>query len=519
MKLLFIYINPTGRSAMPPNITMLMGYLKGKSNHLIEVFDTTYYRFDLGQPVIESSWTTGYFLPVDEGKAFPRRSTDLDNDLANKIREASPDLIAVSCYSNQYKIVSEILRQVKKKFPDISTIVGGCHASFLPEKVIADPNIDMICLGEGEETLLELCNKIEKKEDIRHTKNLWVKDNGNIIKNPLREPTNLDDIGTPDWGAFDPLHIYQPFHGSYFRVGMVEFGRGCPFKCTYCANTSYLELYKDFKRAYFRHRQPKKFIAMLKELKNSYGLELIYFQDGTFLTMPDNVLMELAELYEREINLPCIILTTVSTITEKKLELLRKMKCIYINLGIEAGNSEFRKNVLHRHMSDKIIINAFHQIRKHKIYTASYNVIGFPYETREDVFQTIELNIKCRPDSIYTQVFYPIDGCDLTKICLEQGFFNPANESLYSQIKDVGNVSILENLPLSREEIHRLLRTFYLYAKMPKELYDTLRLLEEDTLLTRNIISGLTNYYRKKEPHFTAASSLKFKEPQENICL
>lgn len=518
MKLLFIYINPTGRSAMPPNITMLLGYLKRKSNHTVEVFDTTYYRFDLGQPVVESSWTPGYFLPTDKKIAFPVRETDLDSDLAIKIRDTSPDLIAVSCYSNQYQIASGILKSVKEKFPQIPTLVGGCHASFSPEKVIADPNIDMICVGEGEVALLELCNRIDRKEDVRYINNLWVKDNGNIIRNSVGAPISLDEIGEPDWDAFDSLHIYQPFHGSYFKVGMVEFGRGCPFECTYCANKSYIKLYKDFKKEYFRHRDPKEFIKILKKKKDTYALELIYFQDGTFLTMPDEVLKELAELYEREINLPCIILTTVTTINEWRLSCLNRMNCIYINLGIEAGNPEFRKNILKRNMSDDQIINAFKMIREHKIYTAAYTVIGFPYETRENIFQTIELTRKCRPDSIYTQVFYPIHGCDLTNICLEQGYFDSANESLYSQIKDMGNVSVLEHLSLAREEIHGLLRTFYLYAKMPAELFGTIQTLEEDTPLSRKIISGLTDYYKKQEPYFGSANDINFKKPSGRCC-
>lgn len=512
VKLLFIYINPTGRSAMPPNVSMLIGYLKGKSKHNVEVFDTTCYKFDLGRPVVESSWTTGYFLPIDKKLAFTERSTDMKEDLSNKIKEFSPDLIAISCYSNQYAIVSDILGHVKKVSPGTLSIVGGCHTSFMPEHVISNKHIDIICLGEGEEALLELCNKIDGKEDIRHIENLWVKDNGKVIRNLLRKPVDLDKIGTPCWEAFDPLHLYQPFHGGYFRTGMVEFGRGCPFKCTYCANKSYLDLYKDFGRSYFRHRKPEKFIEMLKKLKTNYKLELIYFQDGTFLTMPDEVLIELADLYRREINLPCIILTTVTTITEKRLESLRKMSCIYINLGIEAGNPVFREKVLNRKMSDETIINAFELVRKNRIYTAAYNVIGFPYETREDIMQTIELNIKCRPDSIYTQIFYPIDGCELTKVCLEHGFLDSSDETLYSQICDIGRVSILKDLPLDRAEIHALLRTFYLYVKMPKELYPMISLLVEDIPMTRKIISNLTEYYWKQEPHFKDTKDLIFRK-------
>jgi anaerobic magnesium-protoporphyrin IX monomethyl ester cyclase len=510
VKLLFIYINPTGRTAIPPNISILIGYLKSRSNHVVQVFDTSFYEYELGKPVIEASWSPSYFLPAPKWIGFPELKKDLYKDLDAEILDFSPDLIAISCYSNQYSIVTDILKHLKEKFIHIKNIVGGCHPSFVPEEVIANPYIDMICLGEGEETLLELCDKLHVGKDICDIRNLWVKNKEGVRKNSLRAPTDFDEIGEPDWSVFDPVHIYQPFHGSYFRVGMVEFGRGCPFQCTYCANNRYLELYKEYKRSYFRHRNPAKFIDMLKNLVQKYDLELIYFQDGTFLTMSDEILKELAELYQKEIDLPCIILTTVTSITEKRLQYLKKMRCLYINMGIEAGNPEFRANILNRKMSDEQIIKAFELVRKHKIYSASYNVIGFPWETREDIFKTIELNRICNADSIYPQIFYPIEGCDLKKRCIEKGMYNIENESVYSQINDVGNVSILENLSIGREEIHGLLRTFYLYVKMPKALYPMIRLLEADNAGNRETISFLSDYYKRQEPHFADVKSLKY---------
>ncbi|MDB4349675.1 radical SAM protein, partial [Omnitrophica bacterium] len=267
--------------------------------------------------------------------------------------------------------------------------------------------------------------------------------------------------------------------------------------------------YQAHKTAYFRHRDPASFIKRLKRLKQRYDLELIYFQDGTFLTMSNDVLKRLSELYEEEINLPCIILTTPTSIDETRLGYLKKMRCIYVNMGIEEGNPEFREKVLRRRMSDKRIIDAFKLVRKHGIYTAAYDVIGFPYETRADIFKTIELNRKCLPNSVYAQIFYPIEGCELNDTCLEKGFFNPANVSLYSQILDVGNVSILEGLPLSRQDIHNLLKTFYLYVKVPKVFYPFIRLLEKDTPFSRNVISRMTRSYWRHEPRFTDADSLR----------
>lgn len=512
MKLLFIYINPTGRTTVPANISMLIGHIKAKRDYKIELFDTTFYKFEVGEPNVKEAWTMGFFLPIDkEIKISQKDSKFLLDDLTEKIKTFKPDLIATSCYFNHFSIAKNFLMDLKKKFPEIPNIVGGCHASFAPETVISELCVDMICVGEGEEALLELCDRIEKCEDITNIKNVWLKRRNTIIRNPVRKPNNLDELGDTDWKIFDDIHMYQPFHGKYFRVGMIEFGRGCPHRCTYCANAKYLDIYKEHMDSYFRHRDPIRFIKKLKKLKEEYKLELIYFQDGTFLTMSDDVLEKLAKLYEEEINLPCIIITTVSSITEKRLKWLKKMKCVFINMGIEEGNPEFRKKILKRpYMTNQQIIDTFKLVKKYGINTASYNVIGLPYETREDVFKTIELNRQCSPDSIHIQIFYPIEGCELKDVCLKNGFFNPKNETLHSQIIGLikANVSLLENLPMSREEIHGLLKTFYLYVKMPKELYPFIHSLEKDSKFSREAILQLTKCYWRNVPNFKNVKDL-----------
>lgn len=512
MKILFIYVNPIGRTTIPPNLSMLIGNLKAKRPYEVALFDTSFYKFDFGKPVIPAAWTMGYFIPAERKVKLLQCNGDVTEDLIAKIGSFAPDLIATSCYSNQRGIVKGMLTRVRREFPHIPVLVGGCYTSFEPNEVIAEPWLDMICVGEGEDALIELCDRIYAKKDYSDVKNIWLKKDGKIVKNAVRQPVCLDDLGDPDWDIFDPAHIYQPFHGSYFRVGMVEFGRGCPYFCTYCANHKYLELYKDYKSQYFRHRNPRKFVERLKLLKKKYALEIIYFQEGTFLTMRDEVLEELAELYEKEIGLPCIIITTVPSINDRRLKALSQMKCIYINLGIEEGNPEFREKVLKRKMSNQQIVHAFQLLKKYGIYSAAYNVIGFPHENRADIFKSIELNRQCDPDSVYPQIFYPIEGSELRDLCIKEGFFDPALDSLHTQILSVGQVSILKGLTLSREEIHGLSRTFYLYVRSPKILYPFIRLLEKDTPFSRLVIGVMTRYYWRKDPYFRGIKDLVYKK-------
>ena len=449
----------------------------------------TFYKFDLGKPKTKRAWSTGYFLPIKEEIARPPLKENMNTDLLNKIKKFKPDLIAVSCYSNQFEIVKNILETIKSDHPNIPNIVGGCHPSFCAEEVIAEPFIDFICVGEGEEAFVDICDRLENKEKLTEIQNIWTKKDGVIIRNPVRKPIDLNEIGRPDWSAFDPIHINQPFHGKYYRVGMVEFGRGCPHKCSYCANASYIDTYEEYKSSYIRTRNPDSFIKTLKYFKDKYELELIYFQDGTFLTMPNDVLSRLASLYEKEINLPCIILSTATSINEIRLKHLKRMKCISVNIGIEVGNPQFREKHLNRKMSNKRLINAFAIFKENGIATAAYCMLGFPYETRDNVFETIELCRQCSPDSIYPQIFTPIHGSQLYDWCINEGYFDPEDESLYNKIKDRGNICLLKNIVLSRSEIAGLLKTFQLYVKMPKYFAPFIKLLENDNFISRK------NYY------------------------
>jgi len=116
------------------------------------------------------------FLSVD----FLTKISD-EKILLKTIREFKPDLIGISCLTNFYSLATKNAQIIKKHF-DIPIVIGGIHPTSLPEYVIENNNFDMLCIGEGEEALVELVNKMQNKDDIYNTKNFWFRRNGNIIK-------------------------------------------------------------------------------------------------------------------------------------------------------------------------------------------------------------------------------------------------------------------------------------------------------------------------------------------------
>jgi radical SAM superfamily enzyme YgiQ (UPF0313 family) len=143
------------------------------------------------------------------------------------IKKNNPDLICFTSTSYQFSFVKLYAGWIKQN-REIPILCGGIHATLSPYEVINDKNIDMICIGEGEYPLLDISNKLEADEPIDNIKNIWTKENGNIITNEIRPLiADLDTLPIPDYELFDYERIIRNMNGKYTLMA----GRGCPFDC------------------------------------------------------------------------------------------------------------------------------------------------------------------------------------------------------------------------------------------------------------------------------------------------
>jgi len=127
----------------------------------------------------------------------------VDEEFISTVSSESPDLIAFSTTTNMFRTARRYARLVKKNF-QLPIICGGIHPTIVPEEVINCPEIDMVCLGEGEFALLELCNKMNGNEEIYSIQNIWVKEYGKIHRNPVRPLIqDLDELPFPDRTIYD----------------------------------------------------------------------------------------------------------------------------------------------------------------------------------------------------------------------------------------------------------------------------------------------------------------------------
>lgn len=215
-------------------------------------------------------------------------------------------------------------------------------------------------------------------------------------------------------------------------------------------------------------------MAEMKHLVKKYRPDYINFNSETFLAKPVEELKEMAEGY-KEVGVPFWCQTRPETITEEKIRLLKEMGCNSMNFGIEHGNEEFRKKVLKRYGSNQQLIEGIRLAEKYQIPYTVNNIIGLPDETRELVFDTIELNRQLNPRTINCHFFTPYKGTDLYKYCLEKGYLSQDAKI----IQGLTDAVPLKMDSISYEELKGLQRTFPLYTRLPKSEWPEIKIAEK----------------------------------------
>ena len=336
--------------------------------------------------------------------------------MIEKIEDFRPKLIGFSSTTPQFKYIEKILDDVPLG-KDIFTICGGTHVTMKPESLQLISRLDAICRGEGEYALLELIEALENNGDISKIKNLWVKKNGRIYRNPSRPLLeNLNDLPFADRELFP----YQSIINSDFGTALFMFTRGCPYDCSYCSNDA---LRKIQEGKYVRFRSVDGCIQEIKEVIDNYKVKSIYIDDDVF-TLNKRFIFEFCEEYRTQIRLPFDINARVETITREVCQELRKAGCRRVSMGIESGNPYIRNKVLNRRMSNEQIINAFSIARQAGLKTKSFNMVGVPYETPERFQDTVKLNAEIKPDSVILNVFDPYPGTKLEVECRKKGWID-----------------------------------------------------------------------------------------------
>ena len=330
----------------------------------------------------------------------------------------NPDLVAFSSISNLFPEVKKLASWTRGHL-DVPIVYGGPHPTLAPQECMETGLFDIICRGEGDQALVELCDALDKKEDVSNISNLWVKSNGQVHKNPIRPLIeDLDLLPPLDYELFSYENLAD---AVAFKRLVLMASRGCPYNCTYCCNHTFREMYPN-KRKYVRFRSVDKVIDQISAGLQRYpSLERVRFFDDT-LTINKSWFREFAHKYKERIGLPYSANDRVNHMDEEIVSLLKESGCYFLEFGIESGNARIREEVMRRGTPEKLIIYAFELCRKHGLRTSAFNIIGVPGETFGTIMDTVRLNARARPDLSYILYFHPFIGTKLHEVCRDNGY-------------------------------------------------------------------------------------------------
>lgn len=474
LKILFLYPNLMLQTGFPMAICTFSALLKNEGID-VDIFDTTFYKTETVTSD-EVRMENLQVKPFDLGDKFgnPRTKEQMFDDLLLKVNTFNPDLIAISILEDVFPLSVEMLKAIEHV--KVPVIAGGVFPTFAPETVIAEKAVTMVCIGEGEEVLLEICRKLANKEDLSNVASLWIKKNGKIIKNNIRPLRNINLNPAPDFSIFHADRFLKPMKGRLYKMAPIETHRGCPYSCSFCNSGSQKALYRNATgEEFLRIKDVGQVYQELDLLVNKYGVEYIYFPADTFLAMSKEYLHEFTDMYKK-FSIPFYCQTRAETITEDTVKCLEDMGCHSLSIGLEHGNEDFRYKLLKRRVSNKTYIDAINLLVNTKIMVSVNNIIGFPDETRELAFDTINLNKQLRVYAHNAYFFTPYHGTPLRDYSVNKGYIS----------KDVQTFNITKGTVLNMpqfhpDEIKGLVRTFTLYVKFPESRYDEIRVAENFT--------------------------------------
>lgn len=335
-------------------------------------------------------------------------------DIERIIRVESPDLVGLSATTPQISAAFKVAKMVKAISKDIRVVVGGIHASALPEETIADENIDILAYGEGELTMAEIVSG----KQLQAIEGIYYKNNGQIVKNKPRELVKDIDIF--------PYPLYKDLPVS--KYGTEHFGsilgiistRGCPYQCVYCAaNTIH-------KRQY-RKRSIQNVIGEIERLKKDFKAARFSFYDDTFILDKKRIVDLCEALIRSNLNMKWNCIVRADSLDREILKVLKRAGCWSIQIGIESGDNEILR-LAKRSETVEDALRAVKWTKELGMEVIGLFILGLPYETKSTICRTIKLAKTINVDYAQFSILVPLPGSEVWDMAKKGNGLNLTSE-------------------------------------------------------------------------------------------
>jgi anaerobic magnesium-protoporphyrin IX monomethyl ester cyclase len=382
MKIQVTLVNPPyphGSHLHPPFLPLGLGYLAAvleKNNYQVDVIDCQALK-----------------LSYEEAKS--------------EIKNRQPTIVAVTSATLTYKSALKIVKMSKEVNPECLTIMGGSHVTFWDEKALQEcPELDIVVRKEGENTLLEIVQKLEAGKSFDDTIGITCRKNSQIIRNPDRPYIeNLDEL------PFPAIHLWPL---ECFKYVPVITGRGCAYGCKYCSCP------RIGGRKY-RVRSVKKVVDEIEYLNKEFGVKRFTFLDDTFTFIQSRAKEICNEIINRKLRIQWDCNNRVDSVTKELLLKMKEAGCTDVWFGVESG-SQLIINAMDKGFTIEQTIKAFKWAKEAGLTVFAHTILGFPGETRETAWETIKLIEKLEPDDTSYYIATAFPGTPLWDDVIDNGW-------------------------------------------------------------------------------------------------
>lgn len=327
--------------------------------------------------------------------------------LAKALFEFKPKLVGISSYTPNVELAAKFAGLVKEQAPGTSVVLGGFHASALPEQTLREfPVFDYVVVGEGEQTLVELLECLQIGGDPATVQGLgYRRDNEFFLAEPRPLIEDLDTLPFPDRGLVS-LARYIPDPGNYWQLPStgILYSRGCPFHCAFCSKSVFNDK--------IRYRRDDCFIAEINQCIEDHGIHDFRLEDEapTINVKRIRSMCEALIANERAITWNCY--SRVDTIDEQTMRLMKRAGCYHITYGIESAIPETLARI-DKKLDLAKAMETVNLTKKLGIECKANFIIGFPWETAAQMRQVIRYAKRLSPDLITFNLFKPLPGSRL----------------------------------------------------------------------------------------------------------
>ncbi|MCE4599750.1 MAG: cobalamin-dependent protein [Desulfurococcales archaeon] len=371
----------------------------------------------------------------------------------SEVRSWSPDIIGISMLTPLAPKAYNAIKMIRDYLPDVPIVVGGPHPTFMYEEALNE-GADIVVLGEGEYTMLELANTIDKygfdHERLKSVKGIAFRNReGRVVVTPPRPVImNLDSLPWPARHLL-PMDRYTLFNKS-IRVAHVMASRGCPYGCTYCT-TSY------FWRRMLRFRSPENVVGEIEYLADRYNVKYVLFADDELVISRKFVKGFIEEMKSRGLDIPFACGARVDHLTRDYMKMLVDNNCTTIYVGVESA-SQYTLNKIGKRITLDQVRRVFEWRREVGGHLVASFIIGFPWETIEDMKNTVDFAVELDPDYAQFTILTPYPGTPMFNYAKEHGLIEDWNWEHYTTMRPV-----MRGFKFTREDLKRVLK--YAYRK------------------------------------------------------